>query len=93
MTSRQERPSADVSIVVAEVLHAVLPPEDARRALADPTAADLWDSLLQIEILFTLEQELDVRFSPQQMRGATSAAALTCLVVEVAPESASKAGE
>jgi acyl carrier protein len=74
---------ADVSNVVSDVLRAVLSPEDARRAAADPNYIGLWDSLQQIELLFTLEQELGVRFSAEQMQAATSPSALTRIAADV----------
>lgn len=69
--SRQE-----IVAVVREVMQLVL-------EVAVPTDCDLdreatpgWDSLTQVSMLFTIEQELQVRFTTQEIASAASGADL-----------------
>ena len=66
----------DLQLRVREVLSLVL--RQPFPVEVPVTRADVpeWDSLSHIEIIYTLEESLDVRFSEEEMTGLDSSAAI-----------------
>ena len=61
---------------------------DAERSVSDATGADTepnWDSLAQLEILITVEEAFDVKFSAEEIAGANSVGRIRQLLAERTP--------
>jgi acyl carrier protein len=64
--------SDDVATQVREILATILDASpDDNDALARTTNPK-WDSLKHVEILFTLEEELQIRYDPEELAGLDS---------------------